>query len=59
MKVSGSKAKDKRPARAKYWAGEHLKKNKVKRIMRSAKITRLEATDIWEKSRGGRRMKVR
>ena len=47
----GSKRKDERPARKRYWDGKHLMHNKVRNLMRCCGMTKAEAISFWKSSR--------
>ncbi|MHA2087321.1 MAG: hypothetical protein ACW972_03530 [Promethearchaeota archaeon] len=49
-----SKRRNNSPSRQRYWAGRHLEKNKVKKIMKSHKLTRAEALKYWTNMRTNR-----
>ncbi len=42
-----SKRPDNRPARTRYWMSKHLRRNKIRNIMRSTNLTKEEATKLW------------
>ncbi len=52
-KRQGKKGKptDKRPARKRYWAGRHLEKNKVRRMMKAYGLTKKDAEKRWHAER--------
>ena len=59
--VKRSKRPDTRPARARYWNGKHLERNKVKRMRQSdsrlAAMPYDKVVTLWREARGKRRMK--
>ncbi len=52
-KRQGKKGKkpDKRPARARYWNGRHLEKNKVRHIMKAYGLSKEDARKRWNAER--------
>lgn len=57
-KTKKSKMPDNRPARARYWSENHLRRNKVKHLMQSCGFDdRGKAQQYWESVRQGRRKK--
>lgn len=51
MAQTNSKSKDKRPARAKYWARRRLEFIKVKRMMRAYGLDETKAKERWNAER--------
>ena len=48
QRAKKTKRPDLRPARARYWNGGHLRKNKVNRLMKSNGFkTKAEALTFW------------
>ncbi len=45
------KRKDGRPARKRYWAGRHLEKNKIRRMMKAYGLTKKDAEKRWHAER--------
>lgn len=45
------KRPDNRPARKRYSSGQHLRKNKVKNLVRCCGMTREAAEHLWETTR--------
>ncbi len=54
-RIRKGKAADKRPARDNYWKRGTLKKNKVRNLVRCAKMDPAVAAEFWENARQGRR----
>lgn len=46
-----AKSADKRPARARYWSENHLRKSKVRNLVRCNGMTELEASVFWRRIR--------
>jgi hypothetical protein len=55
--IMAKSLKDERPARARYWSEGHLKKNKVRNLVKHCGMDPVEAEIFWTSKRK-RRIKV-
>lgn len=54
-KQKSGKAKDKRPARARYWRSGVLARRKIRNLMKCCRMTQEKASKLWHATRKRRK----